>query len=1156
MPGEFDPLAEYADDAALRKQTDFILSLFDEIEKKGLGTADTIKAAFHLFDNKGSGTKELIDDIKQLQLTSSNYQKILSAVAAEVENLTDAQKAQLKLINEQFKSEETLRAGAKETVNLIKTEIGLNEKLSAGRSALAQTISNNREQIRQENLERTRLARVLNSENNSKQKAQAIIDLLINKGKKLNLETEQGRRVNEAYNKTIEKQNAFILANADVETKRIKNIGNYQGSAKIIVDALEKARTKVVQLTKEFGQLSPEAAAANQEFEGLQRITENPKFLNISAKIGDVRGEMTHFINTLADLRNENLQDTQVYKDTEERIVELTKSLKETRESVKALASDHRAFDLFASSVETVASSFELASGAAALFGVDTEHIEKVTQRLVAIQNVANGAREIAKQITEKGTAANKVYAFVQSNVTKAMDGTAKASVRLRAALAATGVLALVAAIGFLISKLNIFGDDTEKAKEETERLNKALEAQKKAIDDINESLDFQSKIRAEQLKQRDATEEQLFNNELNTKKEQLKNLRQLEKDNFNQLLGQVREFQKEAAKAYDKFGDKFSLSEEMKKGLFDRYNIFNNALKESTENRVKKEQEIQLFGEEYKTKVHVDAVKKQKEIDDKAAAEAKKRAEKALELAVELEKRKAAAILGITKANINEQIRVQESISQSDESTLQEKLDAEARIAAAKRALLSIEYTEAIAAETRVEDGKKVIYEKTAEEKLLAETNYNNAVNALLADSLQKAAALRKADNEKRIQELEDLKKNIYEANNQGGINAANINAIKRNQALLKLDEDYQAGRIKNAEEYEKKKQKIIDRYSKMEIEAALETAEEKLMIAIFYGDSTLEIEKEITELKLQLLDKEVADTRAAADKKLAIENELKNKKIELAQAGKDLFLSIVEGQFTRQKNQIAELIQLNEDQKNAEIQRINESQLAESDKVAKIALINAEAQQKKEGLEKRQRQLDLQKAEFDRMIAIAEVVANTAKAVSKDLIANKLAIPLDIAIGAAQIAAILAKPLPKFKDGLFTDYEGYAIVGDGGRSEAHIKADGSVDITPSTDTVTWINKGDRIHPDADQMMRDVQSAALRDTARAANKKIDQHSYGELMTASLEKQLQENAEVIVKAIKEKKELHLSARRDSLAAMWKYGANQISYLDENTNWNN
>jgi len=1157
MPGEFDLLDKYADDPALRKETDYILGLFKEIEDGGMAAAANLQKSFSLFDNKSTGTKAMVDDVNTLKLTSANYAKVLAEVAANMETLTDAQKQTLQTINEQFKAEEKLRAGAQETVKLIKTEIQQSEKLDAGRQALAQTIANNAEQIRQEQLERKRLAAVLSAENNSLQKSQAIIDLLINKKKKLNLETAQGARVNEAFNKQIEKEKAFILANADAETKRIKNIGNYEGSAKIIVDALEKARQKVQAVTKEFGQLSPEAAAATRELQGLERITEQPQFLNIAAKVGDTTAEVRFFVKKLNEMEDAGLKNTAVYRDLQGHLAHLTDQLADTRAEVKALASDTRGFDLFASSVSFVASSFEVAGGAAALFGAKQEDIAKVTERLIAIQNVANGVREISRMLTEKGTAANIVYEFVMKRVNiVTREGIATAN-GLNAAWQLTGIgFALTLLVQF-ISTLDLFGSATDDAKKETERLTKALGDEKNAIDNLNESIENYSKIQVEKLKQRGATERQIFAEELRTKEDQLNNIIDLESNALKLRAANEEKYQKVLAELRVRgFGSiRHSQLVDEKNQLEENQKAISKGLTDVMQARAKKENEIDLFKEQYKTKVADEGRKKREEAEKKSAEERKRRAEQELKDALDLEKRKSKAVADIVKANIEEEIRQNESIVNSDTASADAKIKAEGEILRRKLALASIEYTESIAAETKIENGKKVIVEKSLEEKLLAQTIYENKSIALQEDTAKKIDDIRKEDVKRAEEEYKKLKQKIYEANATAATNASNISDTRKNLALAALDDDFQRGRIKSTEDFEKRKAEITRKYEREALIDMIAIAEDELGIALTYNDSTVEIEKKLSELKLRLADTDLEKTKDTAAKKLAIEQELSQKKKDLLEAGKNAIISIVDGQFDRQKNQIAALAQLSEDQKNAEIERINATAETAEQKAAEIAAVQAAAAARKEALDKRQKEIDIKKAEFDRIIAVADIVANTAKAVTKDLAGNKSAIPFDLMIGALQLATVLAKPLPKFKDGLFYDYEGWAITGDGGKKEAHLHADGSVSLTPDRDTVTYIEKGDRIFPDGEAFLKAMQAKAIINAANSASKPITTEDYQASMIALIDERMAQSADRIVSAIENKTELHMTASRRSLELMWLHGANSKKWLDEQTNWN-
>ncbi|MBK7885467.1 MAG: hypothetical protein IPJ81_18005 [Chitinophagaceae bacterium] len=119
---------------------------------------------------------------------------------------------------------------------------------------------------------------------------------------------------------------------------------------------------------------------------------------------------------------------------------------------MKALSSDTRGFDLFAGSVTFAADAFETAAGAAVLFGASEEDAAAATATLTAIQSISNGVKGIANELTTRGTAANKLFAFAQLQVKTAFDVTATSAARLRAALITIGIGALIVGVGLLIA--------------------------------------------------------------------------------------------------------------------------------------------------------------------------------------------------------------------------------------------------------------------------------------------------------------------------------------------------------------------------------------------------------------------------------------------------------------------------------------------------------------------------------------------------------------------------------------------------------------------------------------------------------------------------------------------------------------------------------
>jgi len=248
-----------------------------------------------------------------------------------------------------------------------------------------------------------------------------------------------------------------------------------EGSAKIIVGAMEQAKDKVVKLENEFGKLSPQASEARKELSALSLITQNPKFLNIASRVGDANQELGFFTKTLIELEDAGLKNTEVYRDVQARLAQLTDQISDTKQEVRAMASDTRGFDLFAGAVSFTADVFQTAAGAASLFGASQEDVTKAIKNLMAIQSVANGVKGIAIQFTQKGTFANKLFTFSQNQLTIAVSASSTAFQRLRAILITTGIGALVVGVGLLIANFQKLKDLFSGVSASQKKMNDAL---------------------------------------------------------------------------------------------------------------------------------------------------------------------------------------------------------------------------------------------------------------------------------------------------------------------------------------------------------------------------------------------------------------------------------------------------------------------------------------------------------------------------------------------------------------------------------------------------------------------------------------------------------------------------------------------------------
>lgn len=376
----------------------------------------------------------------------------------------------------------------------------------------------------------------------------------------------------------------------------------------------------------------------------------------------------------------------------------------------------------------------------------------------------------------------------------------------------------------------------------------------------------------------------------------------------------------------------------------------------------------------------------------------------------------------------------------------------------------------------------------------------------------------------------------------------------VDKYNALLELQKQYQSGAIKSVEEFNAKKQKIEeDADAKTK---AMQLERLRVANAVFkaiYGIDNLDIVKQMKQLEYEI-------TKSGNDQILASDVALAEAQKELQQRKKDFRDQALTGigdfvnmSFEKQKAGLDKESKDLEERTQRQIDLINASTLAEEDKQARIKEINEAAAAQRDQINKRMAADEVRQAKFNKAMSILNIgvktaetifaiVAEAAKAldpVSKIRIMAQ--IPWVLGSAALQTGLILAQPIPKFRHGKNNDYEGPAIVGDGGISEYVVREDGMIEKTPSKDTLTYVGKKDIVYPNFSEMIRGL-SPKLPVISRDRNFEM-----------ALQKQTQILRPLLTK-IANKRENHISAKDGALVGIWKYGAGQSKYIDENTNW--
>ena len=140
---------------------------------------------------------------------------------------------------------------------------------------------------------------------------------------------------------------------------------------------------------------------------------------------------------------------------------------------------------------------------------------------------------------------------------------------------------------------------------------------------------------------------------------------------------------------------------------------------------------------------------------------------------------------------------------------------------------------------------------------------------------------------------------------------------------------------------------------------------------------------------------------------------------------------------------------------------------------------------------------------AKLDKALRISQAVSSTATAIIMALaqpaqptwlsIANA---GLVAAAGAAQIATIVATPIPQFAEGGIMEYDGKAQINDGGRQE-YVERNGQLLTSSQTNAVVDLKKGDIIHKDFETLQKQSMLLSLTSGGEKVSEKDFNLAFG-----------------------------------------------------------
>jgi len=337
----------------------------------------------------------------------------------------------------------------------------------------------------------------------------------------------------------------------------------------------------------------------------------------------------------------------------------------------------------------------------------------------------------------------------------------------------------------------------------------------------------------------------------------------------------------------------------------------------------------------------------------------------------------------------------------------------------------------------------------------------------------------------------------NIIEANNLD-ILAADYNALADNLERKKIT-------LKQFNE----QKSVIDR----------NYADKSLNDQLIAIDKTIEAEKsadkDITALLKQResLVAQIAKNRAnliaeTAKTEKEKEKEIFDKVKELAFATLDLIHETVVAQYDIEIQRLQELQAAKAEYYATEIDNIKNSSLAADEKARRTKVLEADAATARKKYDAEIREQNIKKAKADREFQIFQIIGNTAIGISKALSElNPVLAAIIGAIGAVQIAKVLATPIPKYADGTSNHPGGPAIYGEAGAEI--VKEPGKNPYIVDQATLGLLPKGTKVTP-IDQVNDLMLSSMLRTQGRFMNRdsQVDEWAIARWQTGKLEKAL------------------------------------------------
>ena len=153
----------------------------------------------------------------------------------------------------------------------------------------------------------------------------------------------------------------------------------------------------------------------------------------------------------LVDLAVAGQENSAEFRRLEAEAGELSDTIGDVSQRVQNLGSDTKNIEAFTQAVQGVAAGFQIAQGAAALFGEENEDIQKAMLQVNATMAIANGIQQVTVLLQKESAISMTANRIATALYDKTLKGTIVSLRLFRTALISTGIGAAIVGVGLLV---------------------------------------------------------------------------------------------------------------------------------------------------------------------------------------------------------------------------------------------------------------------------------------------------------------------------------------------------------------------------------------------------------------------------------------------------------------------------------------------------------------------------------------------------------------------------------------------------------------------------------------------------------------------------------------------------------------------------------